>query len=71
MTVRGSDRVTVRRRTGVTVRRWTRVAVRRANSMHLVAARIVAVMSPAVAARKTQKRHGSHAGAPKNHTEDV
>ena len=63
MAMRGSDRVTVRRGTGVNVRR--------ADAVHLVATRIVAVMSPAVAAGKTKKRHGSHAGASKNHAEKV
>jgi hypothetical protein len=47
------------------------MTVRRADAMHLVAARVVAVMSPAVAAGKTEKRHGSHAGGSENYTEDV
>jgi hypothetical protein len=47
------------------------VTVRRADAVHLVAARIVAVMSPTVAAGKTEKRHGSHAGGSENHAEDV
>jgi hypothetical protein len=46
------------------------VAVRRANSVHLVAARVVAVMST-VTAGKTEKRHGSHAGGSEHYTEDV
>jgi hypothetical protein len=63
MAVRGSDRVTVVRGAGMDVRRT--------DAVHLVATRIVTVMSPAVAARKTKKRHGSHAGASKNHAEKV
>ena len=63
MAMRGSGRVTVRRGAGMDVRRT--------DAVHLVASRIVAVMSPAVAAGKTKKRHGSHAGASKNHAEKV
>ena len=33
--------------------------------------RIVAVVSSAMAARKTEEGHGGHAGGSKNHAEDV
>ena len=70
MTMRRQRGVAVRWRNSVTVGRSDRVAVRRANSVHLVATRVMALMST-VAARKTEKRHGSHAGGSENHTEDV
>ena len=57
--------------------RWSnRMAVRRSNvrcsdAMNLVAARVVAVMSPAVAARKAEERHRGHAGGAEYQAEDV
>jgi hypothetical protein len=48
-----------------------RVAVGRADAVHLVTARIVGVMSPAVATREAEEGHGGHAGGSENHAEDV
>jgi hypothetical protein len=39
--------------------------------VNLVAARVVAVMSPAVAARKAEERHRGHAGGTEYQAEDV
>jgi hypothetical protein len=39
--------------------------------MNLVAAGVVAVMSPAVAARKAEERHRGHAGGAEYQAEDV
>jgi hypothetical protein len=39
--------------------------------VNLVAARIVAVVSPAVAARKAEERHCGHAGGAEYQAEDV
>src|SRR5712671_6181495 len=52
------------------------MSVRRTDSVHLVPACIVAVVSAAmmraaVAAGKTEERHGSHAGRSKHYAEDV
>jgi hypothetical protein len=41
------------------------------DAVHLMAARIVGMMSPAMAAGETEERHGGHAGASQNHAEDV
>ena len=54
-----------------TVRRSYRVSVRGPDAVHLVAARIVAVVSSAMAARKAEEGHGGHTGGSKNHAEDV
>jgi hypothetical protein len=54
-----------------TMRRGNRMRMRRADAMHLVAARVVAVMCATVATRKTKERHGSHTSGSENHTEDV
>src|ERR1700693_5755372 len=58
--------------------RWSnRVAVGRSNAMRctgamdLVATGVVAVMSPAVAARKAEERHRGHAGGAEYQAEDV
>jgi len=53
------------------VRRSDRVSVRSPDSVHLVAAGIVAVVSSAMAARKAEEGHCGHAGGSKNHAEDV
>jgi hypothetical protein len=53
------------------VRRTYRMSVRGAGPVHLVPARIVGVMSPAVTARKAEECHGGHAGGSENHAEDV
>ena len=45
--------------------------VRCSDAMSLVAARVVAVMSPAVAARKAEERHCGHAGCAEYQAEDV
>ena len=47
------------------------VAVRRADAVHLVTARVVGVMSPAVATREAEEGHGGHARGSENHAEDV
>ena len=54
-----------------TVRRSYRMSMRRPDSVHLVAAGIVAVVSSAMAAGKAEEGHGGHAGGSKNHAEDV
>ena len=54
-----------------TVRRRYRMSVRSRDPVHLVPAGIVAVVSPAMAAGKTEDGHGGHAGGSKNHAEDV
>ena len=46
-------------------------AVRRSGPVNLVAARYVAVMSPAVAARKAEERHCGHAGGAEYQAEDI
>src|SRR6266566_7780608 len=58
--------------------RWSdRVAVRRSNAVcrsgpvNLVAACGVAVMSPAMAARKAEERHCGHAGGAEYQAEDI
>jgi len=62
---------------GMTVRRANRVGgthlvcVRGADSVEIVAARVVTVMASAVAARKSEERHRSHAGGAEYHTENV
>jgi hypothetical protein len=52
------------------------MSVRRTDSVHLVPACVVAVVSAAmmratVTAGKTKERHCSHAGSSENHTENV
>ncbi len=42
-----------------------------ADAVHLVPARIVAVVRPAMAAAEAKERHGSHARRSENHTENV
>jgi hypothetical protein len=54
-----------------TVRRSYRVSMRGPDSVHLVAARIVSLVPPAMAARKAEDGHGGQAGGSKNHAEDV
>ena len=53
------------------VREPVSVAVRRADAVHLVTARVVGVMSPAVATREAEEGHGGHARGSENHAEDV
>ena len=52
------------------VRRRDRVSVSRPDP-HVVAGRIVTVLSPAVATGKSEERHGGHSGGSENHSEDV
>jgi hypothetical protein len=47
------------------------VSVRSPDAVHLVTAGIVAVVSPAMAAGKTEEGHGGHTRGSKNHAEDV
>jgi hypothetical protein len=54
-----------------TVRRSYRMSMRGPDSVHLVPTGIVAVVSPAVAAGKTEDSHGGHTRGSKNHAEDV
>ena len=54
-----------------TLRRSNRMSMRGPDSVHLVAAGIVAVVSSAMAARKTEEGHGGHTRGSKNHAEDV
>ena len=53
------------------VSRSDRMSVCSPDSVHLVAAGIVAMVSPAMAAGKTEEGHCGHAGGSKNHAEDV
>jgi hypothetical protein len=41
------------------------------DAVHLVAARVVGLMSPAMAAGEAEERHRGHSGASQNHAEDV
>ena len=45
--------------------------VRCSDAVNLVAAGVVAVMSPAMAARKAEERHRGHAGGAEYQAEDV
>lgn len=53
------------------MRRRDRVTVRATGAMHLVAARVVRLVSRGMAAREAEERHGGHAGGSKNDAEDV
>jgi hypothetical protein len=52
------------------VGRRNRMPMRRPDP-HVVAGRIVTVLSPAVATGKSEERHGGHPGGSENHSEDV
>lgn len=62
--------VRVARSVGDSVTRGVRMTVA-ADAVHLVPARIVAVMRPAMAAAEAKECHGGHAGRSENHTENV
>ncbi len=53
------------------MRKVVPVSANVSDAVHLMAARIVGMMSPAMAAGETEERHGGHAGASQNHAEDV